>query len=108
MPKLPINLTKQQEPQTIFLAVWDHKHGEDVSAHTTRKGAQKQLAVWAREALAEWQDDSCRGWSDEDLVESWSSISGETEFLRVDEILLNEEEPDEKANWAADTSHIGA
>ena len=103
MPAIP-----KKKQQTIHLAVWDHKHGLDMSAHTTEKGAFKQCVDWAREALEEWQDDSYKSYTDEDLYSSWGDITGFTEFFRVDTVLLNEDAADEKEEWVADTSHIGA
>ena len=89
MPAIP-----KKKQQTIYLAIWDHKHGQDVSAHTTEEGARKQLVDWARDALLEWQtheEESYYGnMRDSDLLGCWSEITGDTEFFRVDEALLNE------------------
>ena len=92
MPQLPIGMKKVRKPQTIFLAVWEHKHGQDVSAHTTKEGAFKQCTKWAREALEDWQDDSYKKYTDEDLFWGWPEITGETEFLTINETLLHEGE----------------
>jgi len=93
MPQLPIGLKRKRKPQTIFLAVWEHKHGQDVSAHTTEDGAQKQLVAWARDSLEEWtwpkENHPYTDYTDEDLIGSWPEITGETEFLRIDETLLH-------------------
>ena len=82
--------------KTIFLAVWDHKHGQDVAAYTTEKGAQRQLVVWARDVLEEWtwpnDNHPYAEYTDEDLIGNWGEISGDTEFFRVDEIQLHNEE----------------
>ena len=93
----------------IYLAVWDHKHGQDVSAHTTENGAAKQCTLWAREALEDWltreEVDYHENLSDDELLRHWPEISGDTEFFRVDEVQLHEEENEE---GSVDTSHIGA
>ena len=97
---------------SIFLAIWDHKHGQDVSVHTTRKGAQKQLIAWARDALEGWtwpnENHPYTEYTDKDLIGNWGEITGDSEYFRIDETLLNEDEPDEKEMWITDTSHIGA
>ena len=97
--------------KTIYLAVWEHKHGVDNSAHTTEAGAKKQLAAWARETLEDWGSSSlvkCDSLTDTQLWQAWSEITGETEFMSVKMLHLHHAEPSEKENWTADTSHIGA
>lgn len=97
--------------KTIFLAVWDHKHGQNVAAHTTENGARKQLVAWARDALSDWLDYGDKDYakmSDSDLLDNWGEISGYTEYFEVQGVLLNEDAPEEKEKWVADTSHIGA
>tara|TARA_Y100001970_G_scaffold52693_1_gene66615 strand:- start:5996 stop:6322 length:327 start_codon:yes stop_codon:yes gene_type:complete len=106
--------------KTIYLAVREHKHGVDNSAHTTETGAKKQLAAWARETLDDWHIDGKQyssldvcgeehpTFEDDALIEAWPELTGETEFLRVEMLHLHHDEPSEKENWTADTSHIGA
>ena len=107
MPVIP-----KKKQQTIHLAIWDHKHGQDVSAHTTEDGAQNQCIEWAREAIDEWatkeEQDYYTNMNDSDLLGDWGEISGYTEFFEVRAVLLHEDMPNEKKEWAADTSHIGA
>ena len=84
--------------KTIYLAQWDHKHGQDISAHTTNDGAFKQCVEWAREALGEWipyADDAeeYSNMNDEELVANWGEITGYTEFFNVDSISLNNDCP---------------
>ena len=100
---------------TIYLAVWEHKHGVDNSAHTTEAGARKQLAAWARDTIEDWTvylpedyDDTGANLTDDELLDSWSEITGETEFMSVQMLRLHHDEVDEKEKWIADTSHIGA
>ena len=81
--------------KTIYLAVWDHKHGQDVSAHTTENGAFNQCVQWARGTVEEWE---ARSWqkvdgfaefSDKELINSWGDITGDTEFFRVEPTQLH-------------------
>ena len=95
--------------KTIFCAVWEHKRGQAVSAHTTREGAFKQCVTWARNELtseARYSKTDHRVLSDSDLIESWPEITGDTEFIHVNELLLHKDE--EKETQIVDTSHIGA
>ena len=92
MPAIP----KKQASQTIFLATWDHKHGQDISAHTTEPGAFQQCVEWMRETLDEWvpfyaqDDDHCTGgMTDEELFESWGDVTGGNEFMTVQPIDLH-------------------
>mgnify|MGYP005829867455 CR=1 FL=1 len=84
MPAIP----KSKTYETVWLAKWDHKHGEDISIHTTEDGARKQLVTWARGVLEDWQDDSYKNVSDKDLLDNWPEITGETEFLFVEDHIL--------------------
>jgi len=84
MPVIP----KSKTSETVYVAQWDHKHGQDISIHTTEDGARKQLAAWARGALEDWEDDSYKDVNDEDLLNNWSEITGETEFFSVEDHLL--------------------
>lgn len=108
--------TPNQQYLRIYLATWDHKHGQDISAHTTNDGAFKQCVKWARETLEEWtcfcEDERTvlhyEEMNDEELVGEWGELTGYSEFFKVDSLSLNEDEPCEKEKWIADTSHIGA
>ena len=87
-----------QNQQQIYLAQWDHKHGQDISAHTTHDGAAKQCVEWARDALEEWMPYAPDGeeyssLNDEELVANWGEITGYTEFFKVDSLLLNKDCP---------------
>ena len=79
----------------VFLALWDHKHGQDMSAHTTEEGAFNQCVQWARETIEEWEDfpdedeTSYAELSDEDLFNSWGDITGHTEFMMIETLDLN-------------------
>ena len=78
----------------IFLALWDHKHGQDMSAHTTEQGAFNQCVQWARGTVEEWEE---RSWqkvggiaelSDKELFSSWGDITGHTEFFTIEVLDL--------------------
>ena len=78
----------------VFLALWDHKHGQDMSAHTTAEGAFNQCVLWARETIEHWtrhadEDEAAYAeFSDEELFNSWGDITGHTEFLTVETLDL--------------------
>ena len=92
MPAIP----KKKTSQTVWIAKWEHKHGEDISIHTTEEGAGKQCATWAREALEEWATPDehleltfYNDLTDDDLIARWPELTGETEFLYVEDHLLH-------------------
>jgi hypothetical protein len=74
----------------VFLALWDHKHGQDMSAHTSEQGAFNQCVQWARETVEEWEgfaDGTTIYYaelSDKELFSSWSDITGHTEVMTVE------------------------
>ena len=85
----------------VFLAVWKHKHGEDLSLHRSVETARAQLAEWGREALYDWlwagNDEEAErlkrhydGFSDKTLVARWSNITGDNEFMTVEELDLQD------------------
>ena len=80
--------------KTIFCAVYEHKHGQAVSAHTTKEGALKQCVTWARDQL-NWREcydeASYVDLNDSDLIGSWPEITGDTEFFHVNELPLHED-----------------
>ena len=88
MPAIPNKKTSE----TVWLAKWDHKHGEDISIHTTEEGAGKQCATWAREALEDWatpeEFEFYNNLTDDDLIAHWPELTGETEFLFVEDHAL--------------------
>jgi len=100
MPAIP----KTKKSQTVWAAKWEHKHGEDISLHTTEEGARKQLVAWARETLEEWHIDGKQyssldvcgeehpTFDDDALIEAWPELTGETEFLYVEDHILHSAE----------------
>lgn len=79
----------------VFLALWDHKHGQDMSAHATEEGAYNQCVQWARETVEHWDrfadegDAAYAELSDEDLFNSWGDITGHTEFFTIETLDVN-------------------
>ena len=99
MPAIP----KKKTSQTVWAAKWEHKHGEDISLHTTEEGARKQLVAWARETLDGWHidgkqyssldfDEEHPTFDDDALIEAWPELTGETEFLYVEDHVLHSAE----------------
>ena len=83
----------EKTSQTVWAAKWEHKHGEDISLHTTEEGARKQLVAWARGNLEVWDPyvdnlETYASKSDEDLIDDWGDITGYTESLYVEDHLL--------------------
>ena len=85
MPAIP----KRQ--QSVYLAKWDHKHGQDISAHTTEDGAYNQCIQWARDTLEDWGGDLYENISDAELFSNWTEITGYNEFFEVDELPLHDD-----------------
>jgi hypothetical protein len=82
----------------VFLALYDHKHGQDMSAHTTEQGAFNQCAQWARNGLQDmWNSltseeyKSYSEMSDDDLVACWSKLTGWTEFFKIENLNVQGE-----------------
>ena len=93
--------------KTIYLAKHDHKHGMDVTAHTTEEGARKWCISIMREDLEERGSNSLH-LTDDELWKSWSIISGETEFFSVKATRLYDMPAPSSEKYLVDTSHIGA
>ena len=83
----------------VFLAIWKHNHGEDVSLHKDPINAQTKLASWARESLDDWlwhpndeeaekQQSFYGRYSDKKLIANWSAITGENESMNIEELDL--------------------
>ena len=78
MPAIP----KKKTSETVWVAKWEHKHGDDIAIHATEE--------WARTVLEDFDDWEGRyaALSDVALIEKWSDITGETEFLYVEDHIL--------------------
>ena len=73
----------------IFLAKYEHKHGTDEDAFSTRKMAEAQLKAGAEEYVGDWEDSNTVRMTADYLIEHWTDITGGNEFLYVDELPLN-------------------
>jgi|TARA_Y100000310_G_scaffold62254_1_gene57573 hypothetical protein len=74
----------------VYLVVWDHKHGRDLSVHKTLDGARAQRLEWMKDALLEWNDDDWNDIPDSELHLHWPEISGYTEFFSIEGLELND------------------
>jgi hypothetical protein len=77
---------------TVYLAEYEHKHGNDHSIHTTHEGAQNYfrdiVSDWKAEFLDEDDSDPYNEYSLDELIESWGEITGHTEFFNIYELEL--------------------
>ena len=93
-------------PKTIYLAMHDHKHGMDVTAHTTEESAKDWCICVMREDLKERGSNYLHA-TDDELWSNWPIISGETEFFSIEPTLLHDT-PRANEEGSVVTSHIGA
>lgn len=73
---------------TFYLLVWDHKHGYDLSLYSTHAKARVAGSFIMRETAREWGEDVSH-LSDNELWDSWTEISGETEFFSIQQLKLD-------------------
>ena len=95
-------------PKTIYLAMHDHKHGMDVTAHTTEESAKKWCVSVMRETLEDWWYNNLDDLTDTELWQAWSEITGDTEFFSVEPTQLHHDVSRANEEGSVDTSHIGA
>jgi len=100
-------ISKKKTSETVWVAKWEHKHGDDIAIHATEEGARKQLVAWTRAAIEDFDDWEGRyaALSDDALIEAWPDITGETEFLYVEDHILYGPEVWEEASekvWKRD------
>ena len=77
---------------TVYLAEYEHKHGNDYSVHTTQEGAQN----WFRDIVSDWKSEFLDAddeypyneFSLDELIESWGEVTGHTEFFNIHELEL--------------------
>ena len=77
------------DSKTIYLAMHDHKHGLDTTAHTTRESAKEWCISVMRETLEDWSDNSWDDSTDSELWQAWPEITGETEFFSIEPTELH-------------------
>ena len=56
MNEIPPQRPRSAMINTIYVVVYDHKHGQDLSVHKTIEGARTKRVQMMRENLAEWND----------------------------------------------------
>ena len=66
---------------TVYVVVYDHKHGQDLSVHKTLDSARRTEMM--RENLATWNDDDYNNIPDDELHLHWPELSGYTEFFQL-------------------------
>jgi hypothetical protein len=83
--------------QTYYLAIWDNYNGNGMNylLFPTYDAAFAQTAKWARNALEDWWSSMeekeiihYRSLSNEDLMECWGDITGQTEYFEVQPMQL--------------------
>jgi len=83
------------EPQelTVCIAVYQHKHGEELSVFRTLEGAKSHLREIAKEFYEGWSHDAphigdTEAW--DKIVENWHVMAGWTEFMRIEARTLQD------------------
>jgi hypothetical protein len=69
----------------VFILKHDHKHGADITVHSSYDGARFYGNHLMREMTAEWGEDEAAQLSDDELWSAWTELSGETEFFSIEE-----------------------
>lgn len=75
---------------SVYVVIFDHKHGQDISVHKTEKGAIEHRITWMKDLLAEWEEISYNNLSDDELVKQWPEISGYNEFFEIRKLTLQQ------------------
>jgi hypothetical protein len=75
--------------KNIYVALWTHEQGQEISVHTTKDGAYEQCIAWANESLNKKEDvgqqiNEFVNYTNSELCANWCEITNYTEFLRVD------------------------
>ena len=87
-------MTEEQEV-TVCIAIYEHKHGEDMSVHRTIAGAEANLREIARENLEVWGEDLDE-WANMSIEEqdefcrNWHDMAGMSEFMRIEVRTLHD------------------
>jgi hypothetical protein len=88
MNEIPPQRPRSAMINTVYVVVYDHKHGQDFSVHKSIEGAREKRAQMMRENLAEWNDyDNI---PDGELHLHWPELSGYTEFFSIEGLELND------------------
>ena len=77
---------------SIFLAIYDHKHGSDYSIHKTKDGATDFVHSCVDEYRDSFVDRNDHHWnsSTEELADNWHQITGGCESFDVLEINMED------------------
>ncbi len=74
---------------TVCIAVFQHKHGEELSVFRTLEGAKSHLREIAKEFYLRWSlpenvphIGDTEAW--DKIVENWHEMAGWTEFMRIE------------------------
>ena len=80
---------------TVCIAIYEHKHGEDMSVHRTIEGAEAELREIARENLDNWGEELDK-WANMNIEEqdefcrNWHDMTGMSEFMRIEVRTLDD------------------
>ncbi len=75
---------------SVYVLVYDHKHGQDLSVHKTVDGARAQRVVMMRDILATWNDNDYHSIPDSELHLHWPEISGYSEFFSIEGLEIHD------------------
>ena len=85
---------RQNRNKHVCIAVYEHKHGDDMSVHRTIEGAEAHLREIAKENLEEWGEDTAQHGDDveawNEVWRNWHDMTGMTEFMRIEVLTLND------------------
>ena len=90
MNKIPPQRPSPKILNTVYVVVYDHKHGQDLSVHKTLDSARVKRTQMMRENLAEWNDNNYNNIPDDKLHLHWPELSGYTEFFSIEGLELND------------------
>ena len=85
---------KEEQETTVCIAIYEHKHGEDMSVHRTIAGAEAHLRELARENIEEWGEhpskygDDGEEWNE--VWRNWHDIAGMNEFMKIEVRTLHD------------------
>tara|TARA_R110002012_G_scaffold292704_1_gene487972 strand:+ start:95 stop:358 length:264 start_codon:yes stop_codon:yes gene_type:complete len=87
-------MTEEQEV-TVCIAVYEHKHGDDMSVHRTIEGAEAELREIARENLDNWGEDPDKYANmsveeQDELCRNWHDMTGMSEFMKIEVRTLHD------------------
>ena len=75
---------------SVYVLIYDHKHGQDLSIHRTLDGARTRRATMMRDNLGEWNEKDYDNILDSELHLHWPEISGYTEFFSIEGLEVHD------------------